>query len=317
MSPTLQNSIEKPYWNSWNSSQKRVYDEALELYGKYAAARGDLTTLPGWMFWKRYPNGREYLVHAYDRQGRGTTLGSRSDTTESRLLEFKTRQIEAKLRTKVARDALLAHSRFVKAARMNRLPRSLSTVLRALEERIPNATFIVVSSHALHAYEMAMGGMFSPQVLQSHPIALLIHHKQPDDANEAEHDVALRDKLLSAARSVDPTFVWRHTDTSIMESARGETFAFADMNQGSAIHKLPTADVVLQLGFITQVAFDWDGMPFAITAPDPFVYVEWMQSNDRRPKFDVPGDAASALSHALGEMGSQPSLIALPAPALS
>src|SRR5258708_4729211 len=88
-------------WRPYIEDEVAVLRRARELFQACIQAVGAVAEFPGWMFWKRYPNGREYLVRAYDRKGRGTTLGSRSDVTESEYLQFKNRQTEAKMQLKM------------------------------------------------------------------------------------------------------------------------------------------------------------------------------------------------------------------------
>ena len=160
-------------WSPLTSNQVRTATDARQYFDVLTSAEAELASYPGWMFWKKYPNGREYLVHALDRTGKGTTLGARSEETEVRYAEFKDAQTKIKLRTRLARDHVDAQARFVKAARLNRLPRAAADVARGFESAGLQDEFLVVGTHALYAYEAIADVMFLPHMMETQDMDVL------------------------------------------------------------------------------------------------------------------------------------------------
>lgn len=206
------------------------------------------------MYWKRYPNDREYLVRAYDRTGRGTTLGSRSEVTESQFLQFKARQVEAKMQLKLARDNLKLHARFAKAARLNRVPRDVAAVLRACAE-IGGPSVKVVSAHALYAYEALAEVLIEPRLMAADTLELELEGEGGDDAADLE----------AALLSADPTYRRAGDDSEWV-------------NGGGMVVRRRDPSTEVAPASLSQIVIDQDGMPLEMRVGDPLEYARTTKS---------------------------------------
>lgn len=256
-------------WRPRSAPERQVAAETRRLFTAYEQARVAAAALPGWMYWKRYPNDREYLVRAYDRTGRGTTLGSRSDVTESQFLQFKARQVEAKMQLKLARDNLKLHARFAKAARLNRVPRDAAAVLRACAE-IGGPSVKVVSAHALYAYEALAEILFEPRLMSSESLELEVEGEDGGGAAGVE----------AALLSADPTyrragdgFEWINAGGMVVRSRRNPPAeAGSDLAAPAAL---------------SQVVIDQDGMPLDMKVGDPREFARSTKSVENAGALEV------------------------------
>ncbi|HZC23616.1 MAG TPA: GSU2403 family nucleotidyltransferase fold protein [Candidatus Binatia bacterium] len=262
-------------WRPYLEGERHVATEARRLFSAYEQARAAALAVPGWMYWKRYSNDREYLVRAYDRTGRGTTLGSRSEVTESQLLQFKSRQLEAKLQLKLARDNLKLHARFAKAARLNRVPRAIAAVLRAVAE-VPGTSAAVISAHAFFAYESLADVVLEPWLVESASLELLV---APPNADNDAPD------YLAILRSADPTYrlVGDGRDEFVNEIGFIVRISHAhevSRTDGTSLSALGLDE--LWASSLSQVVIDQDGMPLEMRVPEPRLYSRWKQAQATR-----------------------------------
>ena len=113
--------------------------------------------LKGGMHWKRI-NGREYLYKYRDRYGNGASLGPRSPVTERLFTEFGRQRQDFATRLASQREHLAATARFCRAALIQRVPETVSRIVRRLEVSGPfGASLRVIGTQALHAFEFAAG----------------------------------------------------------------------------------------------------------------------------------------------------------------
>lgn len=269
--------VTRPYFTEFVDAQREVLADARKLYEALRSAEAVAAAYPGWMFWKRYPTGRRYLVHAYDRTGRGTTLGGETPENEQRLEEFKQEQEEAKTRLKIMKQRAKEHARFVKAARLNRFPRTAAALLRAIE-RDPARKPVVVNAFALFAYELRLGVLFAPRLIEIDTLTVALHSNTA--ASEGE---------LSETRPTFAQFLHQADRTIALD----EKAMIAVSDAGLRVHFLDHEDAafVAEAGplarshpltytgpdrdpapIIREMVIDQDGAPLDIAVPDPRVF---------------------------------------------
>jgi hypothetical protein len=298
-------------WTPLTDTQSRVYGDARQYFEVYRDAVRRVAAFPGWMFWKRYPSGRHYLVHAYDRTGKGTTLGGPSPENEARLQEFKTQQSEAKLRLKIAKDHLAEHARFCKAARINRMPRHAAAIIRAFDERAPSAQLLVAGTHALYAYEALSDVQFLPALMETKDLDLMWDSSMRRIATAAgKTSEALELTMIEILRTVDGTYTRNQERTFQARNAAGFSVDFLEVSgmvptkSSDRIEPIAAAGLdALLAETISEIVIDQDGMPLEIRVLDPRLFAahkRWLSERpDRRPG---KRDRDRSQSEAVGEV---------------
>lgn len=310
-------------WTSLTDTQTKVYADACQYFEVYRDAARRAAEFPGWMFWKRYPGGKDYLVHAYDRTGKGTTLGGRSPENEARLEAFKTQQSEAKLRLKIARDHLAEHARFCKAARINRVPRHAAAVIRAFSEKASSVELMVVGTHALYAYEALSAVYFLPAVMETQDLDVLWDSSERLIATVAgKTSEPVMPTTLEILRTVDSMYTRNEERTFQARNAAGFSVDFLAANEASPGNKseritplVVTGLDALMAATISEIVIDQDGLPLEIRAPDPRLFAAhkvWLSERpDRHPgKRDRDRSQSAAVADVLHKR--RPALPPLP-----
>ncbi len=140
-----------------SNNQRRIFIDAVQLYDTYMDAFWENRSYRGGMHWKK-AKGREYLFRSRDRYGHGNSLGPRNPKTEKTLAEFRAGKEKAKARVSALKGRLKEQSRFCKAAVIQRVPRTVTGILRVLDQnRLLGRNVSIVGTNALYAYEAAAG----------------------------------------------------------------------------------------------------------------------------------------------------------------
>lgn len=272
--------VTRPYFTPLVEAQHGVLTDAQKLFAALRRAQAGVAEYPGWMFWKRYPTGRNYLVHAYDRTGRGTTLGGETPENEQRLEQFKQGQEEAKDRLKIAKQRVAEHGRFVKAARLNRFPRRAAAVVRALDQD-PARKAVVVDAYALFAYELLLGVLFAPSLIEIDTLTVAVQVNAPGAAT-AENEMAEKGPtLVELLQLADRTFVLDEVAGSAISEAglRVQVLDHLDAGFTTRLNPLSRSAPLLLMGprqepapTIRETVIDQDGSPLEVSVPDPRVF---------------------------------------------
>lgn len=148
-----------------SDEQRRIYLDTAQLHEAYMDTFFKGRSYRGGMHWKK-AKGKEYLFRSLDRYGYGKSLGPRSKETEKIYREFHEQKKEIFSKLKGLKERLREQARFCKAARIARVPRVVSAVLRLLEQhRLLGASLQIVGTHALYAYEARAGIFFERGLL--------------------------------------------------------------------------------------------------------------------------------------------------------
>ena len=283
-------------WLNRTETQTRVITDALQYAESFADAQANLARYSGWMFWKKYPNGREYLVHAYDRTGKGTTLGARSKDSEQTHEQFTSLQADAKTRYALADERVKSQARFIKAAKLNRLPRQASAVVQALGNSPNGAEYVIVGTHALYAYEAMADVIILPHAMETQDIDVLWDAKRRVQTviNAGTNSMV---GVVEVLKSIDKTFTTNTEKTFQARNAEGFVVDFLRpempaepllIAEGDRINPiaLPGLDWLLKQTQDVTV-FDYQGLPVLMRVPDPRLFAAhkmWLSNrSDRAP----------------------------------
>jgi hypothetical protein len=142
-------------FKKFSPGQERSYHGAVHLYTAYLEALRATGPFRGGMHWKKI-KGRQYLYQYVDRYGHGRSLGPRAAATEELLAEFQQAKQAAAARLRDLRLQLTEQARFCRAALLHRVPRTVTRVLRQLEQHEPlRENVMVIGGNAIHAFEFA------------------------------------------------------------------------------------------------------------------------------------------------------------------
>jgi len=145
------------FFREFQENQHRTLNRAVEAYQAYLETVQAGQPLKGGMHWKKI-KGREYLYKYRDRYGRGHSLGPRSPHTERLWAEFGRQRREITAQLHARRRQVAEAARFCRAALIHRVPEPVVRILRRLTASdLTHAPFMVIDTHALHAFEFAAG----------------------------------------------------------------------------------------------------------------------------------------------------------------
>jgi hypothetical protein len=144
-------------FKEFSLSQRRTYDQAVQVYQAYLETSKQCRPFRGGMHWKRI-KGREYLYQYRDRHGHGKSLGPRSEETERLFAEFARIRLDLKERLRSQGRQLAEQARFCRAALVQRVPVMVTRILRQLEQHdLLGSHLMVMDTNAIFAYEFAAG----------------------------------------------------------------------------------------------------------------------------------------------------------------
>lgn len=280
------------------ASQSREFIDSAQVFEAWVAAKGKRLQLQGGMHWKTVA-GIDYLYKTSGRRGNAKSLGARSAETETIYADFQRGKSEAEDRYKSLTAALNERARFCRAARINRVPRVVTGILRQLDEvGLLGASLCVVGTNALYAYEAAGGVQFDSSLLATADVDLLWDARSK--LSLAASGVIGDKGLIDLLKRVDPSFeaikkdgfrasnkdgylvdlikpepspIWKKEATKL---SQGDDLVAAEIANLQWLQSSPR---------FAHVVIGDDGVPAPMVVPDPrafSVYKIWLSSQPRR-----------------------------------
>jgi len=161
------------------SDQQRLFlVESDQLYRAWREVQWRHIEYRYGMRWKKVA-GRDYLIRLHDAEGRGKSLGPRSEKTEAIYLEFQKGRQLAQERFDGFKTRLALQSRLNRASRLGRMPHIVAEILQGLDGVQALSELRVVGTHALFAYEALGAVEFKMDLLASGDVDLLYDQRQP------------------------------------------------------------------------------------------------------------------------------------------
>lgn len=156
-----------------DDNQRRIFIDTAQLHEAFMDAFLKSRSHRGGMHWKK-AKGREYLFRSLDRHGYGKSLGPRSSETEAVYNEFHKNKKQALVRLKKLKDRLKEQARFCKAARIVRVPRIVTSILRLLEQhQLLGDNLLIIGTNSLYAYEAGAGVFLDQAIVATQDMDLL------------------------------------------------------------------------------------------------------------------------------------------------
>lgn len=291
------------------SNQQRLHQvNTDQLFDNYRTALGHALAYQYGMRWKKVRQ-TEYLFRDKDRQGNGKSLGPRSPETEAVLAAFLAGREAAQERLRRITAQVQEQARLNKALRLQRVPRVVARVLRALDRAGLHGSFTVIGTQALYAYEAAAGVHFLLELLASGDVDLLDGTRQQMTVVSEKLD---GEGLLGLLKKADKTFECVRKDSyraanagqfmiDLVMAPRGMqatdhvTFAQSDL----VAIEVPGLQWLLNSPKLEAVAVDEDGWPVPMRVPDPRAFAlhkAWLSGLPEREPLKKPRDLAQAQS---------------------
>jgi hypothetical protein len=153
--------------------QSREFIDATQAFEALMSTEQRRVGYAGGMHWKSV-GGNEYLYRTTGGRGQARSLGRRNENTEAVYADFHRGKAEVDERYKAQLATLTERARFSRAAKINRVPRVVTAILRELELReLLGSGLSVVGTNALYAYEAAAGCQFDSSLLATADMDLL------------------------------------------------------------------------------------------------------------------------------------------------
>jgi len=300
----------QPY--EMNDDQRRTYIDAAQLYETYRDAFAKSRAYRGGMHWKKV-KGKEYLFRSLDRYGYGKSLGPRSKETESTYHEFHNNKKHVHDRLKLLKEKLKQQARFCKAARIARVPRIVTAILRLLEQhQLLGRNLQIVGTNTLYAYEARAGVFLERGLLATRDMDMLwdIRPKLRLFAIDDIDSKGLIDILQKADRSFDllskKSFRAVNQVGYMVDLIKPEpkSVLIAERRQVGSDDDLMAAEIKNLQWLISAPKFDQivigeDGFPAAMVVPDPrafAIHKLWLSNQMDRDAVKKKRDRSQALA---------------------
>mgnify|MGYP006271274603 CR=1 FL=1 len=305
----------------WTENQRRVFIDAVQIHDAWREADRKARAYHGGMHWKT-AKGRQYLFRARDRRGYGNSLGPRSPETEQILADFQRGKANAKERLARLRARLAEQARFCKAARLDRVPRLVTAILRLLDGGgLLGKNLMVAGTHAIYAYEAAAGVWFDPAALATGDMDLLWDVRPRLRLAGAPES---GEGLLGILRKADRSFEALHrgdfravnrdgfmVDLIKAEPRRIDQKDRRRMGEAGDLEaaEIPNLQWLLASPKLAQVVIGGDGFPARMVAPDPrafAIHKIWLSDQPSREPVKRRRDREQGKATAALVMGRLP-----------
>ncbi|MEA1969554.1 MAG: nucleotidyltransferase domain-containing protein, partial [Thermodesulfobacteriota bacterium] len=281
-------------------NQSRIFIDTSQLYESFRDVYRKKLSYRGGMHWKKSKN-KEYLFKTVDRYGNGNGLGLKTEKTEKIYHHFHSNKKQISERFKQLKIRLKEQARFCKAAKIQRVPRVVTSILRELDQRnILGNHLMVIGTNALYAYEAAAGLFFDQKITATQDMDILWDVRSKltlaiDNKSEPEN-------FIDILRKVDKSFdilgkqKYRVANNNgymvdLLKTVPPNIFAkerdqIGDEDDLVAIEVM-NLSWLLSAPKFSQIVIGDDGYPARMVAPDPRAFALhkfWVsQQPDRDP----------------------------------
>ena len=295
-----------------NENQRRIFIDAVQLHEAYMDVFFKSRSYRGGMHWKKV-KGKEYLFRSVDRYGYGRSLGPRSKETELTYREFHKAKTDVQARLKHLKTQLSEQARFCKAARIARVPKIVTAILRLLEQRqLLGRNLQIAGTNSLYAYEARAGVFIERGLLATQDLDVLwdIRPRLRLFASDAVDNQGLIDILQKADRSFDllskKSFRAVNQDGYMVDLIKPDpkSVLIKESRQVGGGDDLMAAEIKNLQWLISAPKFDQivigeDGFPALLVAPDPrafAIHKLWLSKQIDRDAVKKRRDCAQALA---------------------
>lgn len=279
------------------SDQQRLFlVESDQLYRAWREVQWRHIEYRYGMRWKKV-SGNDYLIRLNDAEGRGRSLGPRSEKTESIFLEFQQGRQVAREKFEGIKARLALQSRLNRATRLGRMPQVVAEILQGLDAVQALSEFRVVGTHALYAFE-AMGAVeFRMDLLASGDVDLLYDQRQQMSILAKKFD---GHGVLGLLKKIDKSFEVQSRDRFRAVNKDGFMVDLITQDKGVFFKgpkplvsgdlemvEVPNLEWLANAPRVEAVVISSKGEPVLMPVPDPrafMVHKAWLsRRHDREP----------------------------------
>lgn len=281
----------------------------------------------------RHVGGHEYLVREISR-GRQRSLGRRSANTERIKQAFDAEKAAWRNNRRGLKDRLAVLSRMARALRINRVPKLVADLARAIElDPDLSSRTLIAGTNSMYAYEAMGGARFDSDIMATADVDLLWDTRAKLVLSSWD-----REGLVGLLRDIDSTF--RRVDrqpyravnsagfmVDLIEPLHRNAILREPSTMSSDVNRLDHDLVAAEIKGLEWLVscpkwrvdvIDERGYPAVMTVPDPRAYVihkTWLSGqSDREPlkrKRDLAQAAAvkSLLANLLTQCATRPAVV--------
>lgn len=214
----MPNTLKNHLFQEISDEARRQYLDARATFEAWEDARNKAADVRGGMFWKRQGTA-EYLIRTSTRNAQ-KSLGPRSDETMRIYESFTARKTQAEQRLSDLTARLIHHQKLNRVLQVGRAPRLLVEILNQIDKSGLSEHFIVVGTHALYAYEAAVGVRFGESdALATNDIDLLWDTRKR--ISFFEKMGYMGSSMLNIIKKVDPSFEIRQDQKYTAVNSKG------------------------------------------------------------------------------------------------
>lgn len=285
----------KPQVKPLSNQQRLHLGNAEQLYENYRAALEHTRSYAYGMRWKRVREV-DYLFRGADRLGGGKLLGRRSPETERILQAFQAGKASAAGRLDAIERQLDEQARLNRALRLGRVPRVVGRILREIDAAGMLASFTVLGTQAMYAYEAAAGVQF---LLYDTRKAITLASRKLDGAGllgllrKADRSFECIRKRGFRAANAGQFMVDLIVPPRSMRDAAPISFGTDDL----VASEVPGLQWLINAPRLAACAIDEDGWPATFRVLDPRAFAlhkAWLASRPDREPVKKPRDLAQA-----------------------
>jgi hypothetical protein len=283
-----------------HDDQRRIFIDTAQLHEAFMDTLIKSRAYRGGMHWKK-AKGREYLFRSLDRYGYGKSLGPRSTETESTYVEFHKNKKQVLARLKHLKNQLREQARFCRAARIGRVPRIVTSILRLLEQhQLLGQHLQIIGTNALYGYEARAAVFLERGLLATQDMDVLwdVRPKLRLFAADKIDNRGLIDILKKADRSFElfgrKSFRAVNQSGYMVDLVKPEPRSVLEKEnrQMGSSDDLIAAEIknlqwLISSPKFNQIIIGDDGFPATMVAPDPrafAIHKLWLsQQVDREP----------------------------------
>lgn len=288
-------------------NQSRIYTDMCQVFEAWLLVEREYIGYKGGMFWKKSGKG-EYLFRSSNSRGDGRSLGPRTPETESIYAAFHDRKQWLETRRTSLQLEIRKQAPYVKAARLNRTPRIVASLLREIHRQgWLGKQLVVVGTHALLAYESVANLHFETGLMSTLDLDLMWDVRKQLHLAGSLTRTGLLGLLKKADSSFEPleprSFCAVNLDGFRVDLIKPterppwkpapEQMAPGDLFVAS----IPNMDWLLNAPKFSATVFDQDGFPLLLTCPDPRAYAlhkSWLSKQPNRSPAKAKRDLAQA-----------------------
>lgn len=289
------------------SNQQRLHlINSQQLYENYHAALEHAKSHAYGMRWKRIRDV-DYLFRGADRLGGGKLLGRRNPDAERVMEAFRKGKGAAAERLDAIKQQIEEQARLNLALRLGRVPRVVGRIVREIDAAGLAASFTVLGTQAMYAYEAAGGVQFLLELLASGDVDLLYDTRKSITLTSRKLDGA---GLLGLLKKADRSFECIRkrgfraanagqfmVDLIVPPRSMRETEPITFGNDDLVASEVPGLQWLISAPKLTTCAIDEDGWPALFRVPDPRAFAlhkAWLASLPEREPLKKPRDLAQA-----------------------